>query len=290
MNNGKIGLCLTGGGARGIGQAGQIKAFTDLKLEYDMLVGCSVGSLNGTLLHQGEQEKIIPLWKNLKQSDIYTWMPWDIFKPLTDKACLYDSSPLEKTIRSHVDFEKIKANPKPFYIGCTDLKRRRNLVLPATDMLDQEEYIQFLKGSSSPPIFFSPANFRGSELGDGGISDNFNIETLRDNGCDTIIVLYPTNSPLDPKTNVKEMVDALVLASTNTLLCKEIKAIDRINSLIEIADKENNTIKKINLVVIQPNVPIDVDLLDFNYKNTKLTREDLLQIGYDSAYNILKNL
>lgn len=287
----RLGICMAGGGAKGIISAGFYQAFAELKFEYQAISGVSVGALNGTLIHQGEAERMIPLWKSIKRSDIYNWHVWDFWKPVSDRACLYDSAPLEKTIRKYANFDKIKANPKPFYIGTTDLKLKRNMVLHALDLEDQEEYIQFLKASASPPIFFPSVNFRGSELGDGGVSDNYNIDVIRDEGCDTIIVFYPSNTPPDPKIdNIKEMLDIVISTPNNSLIYKEIKAIDKVNKIIEVTSGLDPKLKKINLILITPNKPIDVGLLDFDYKETRYTREDLLEIGYQSAYNVLKNL
>lgn len=288
---GKVGLCLAGGGAKGILSSGMVKAFHDLGMEYDVLAGISVGALIGSVLHQGDFDRVIPLWMNIKSSDVFKWSPWEFYKPFTNKSCLYDSNPLEKLLKKNVNPIKLRSNPKPFYVGTTDLKMKRNMVLPISDLEDPEEIIQFLKASASPPIFFPPVNFRGSTLGDGGVADNYNIDVLRDEDCDTIIVFYPTHNVIDPVIdNIKEMLEVVISTPNNSLLFKETKAISKVNKIIDQFDDQDPTLKKINLIVVSPNKPIDVGLLDFDYKDTKYKREDLVKIGYESAYEALRDL
>jgi len=49
----KIGLALSGGGARGFAHIGAIKAFTEEGFKFDMIAGTSAGSLIGALYAYG---------------------------------------------------------------------------------------------------------------------------------------------------------------------------------------------------------------------------------------------
>lgn len=50
MINKKVGLVLSGGGAKGAYQVGVIKALCEMHIEVDMIAGASIGALNGALL------------------------------------------------------------------------------------------------------------------------------------------------------------------------------------------------------------------------------------------------
>lgn len=108
-------LLLPGGGARGILQLGLISAYLEHN-SYDSLYCTSVGALNGILVHQGELDKLIDLWKNIRNSDVYSWNLWNVFGP---SACLFSSKPLGKLINKYVDVDKLKANPRPMYVSAT---------------------------------------------------------------------------------------------------------------------------------------------------------------------------
>jgi hypothetical protein len=73
FKNKKVALCLGSGGMRGSYQAGVIKALEEKGIKADIVVGTSIGSLNGAAYVQGyTADELINLWTNIKQEDIYT--------------------------------------------------------------------------------------------------------------------------------------------------------------------------------------------------------------------------
>lgn len=281
---GKIGLSLCGGGARGILQAGMIKAWLDLGLKYDMLFGVSVGALNGCMLHQGDADQLEKLWLEIRNKDVYTWKPWDAYRPFVRKSCVYNSAPLEKTLRKHVKFEQLKSVPVQFQINATDLSTWSNLSLTPEDFVDEEEFILFLRASASPPILFQYQNFRGSMLCDGGLISNFNLHSAVQAGCDTIILLSPTNVVHDPTIgNIFEMLSEVVSVPSYAFLNRELEGVDQINSAI---DKAGDDLQKLRVILIRPPHPMNLPLMDFNYH--KSDRKSLIQMGYDIAKPILQ--
>jgi predicted acylesterase/phospholipase RssA len=287
-NLGKVGLCLAGGGGRGIIQLGQIKALLDYGIDYDVLFGCSVGALNGCLMHQGDMEKAEELWMSIKTSDVYSFNPiLDAWRPFSrDSASIYNSDPLKKLLKKNVNFSKLKDNPKPFFVNCSDFSNWTNLRLELKDFLDEGEFLQFLLGSASPPVLFPKQKFRGSIVCDGGIVSNWNIEEAVKEGCDTIFLLSPTTlTHKADMANAKEMLDLVTTVPAYADLPAEIAGISTINKII---DKVNESLepnyKRIRLIIIKPSFPIDLDLLDFNYK---LDRKSLISTGYEIARQAL---
>ena len=61
----KVGIVLSGGGARGSYQIGVWKALNKLKIKYDIVTGTSVGALNGLLFVQKDYKKAYKIWKNI---------------------------------------------------------------------------------------------------------------------------------------------------------------------------------------------------------------------------------
>lgn len=281
----KIGLSLNGGGAKGIVQLGQYKAFKDAGFDYDVLAGVSVGALNGALIHQGEVDRLEELWLNLKSKDVYRWRFKDVFRAIDDRASIYDSSPLSRILEKYVDFKKIQANPRDFWINATNLQDKDNAdtAFEVKSFQWGDDLRTWLKASASPPVFFEPVRYRGIEYGDGGLVSNFNQHRLRSLGCDVIIHLYPSRDPVDTHIdNVKEALDRTVSIPSYAFLDRELDATSEINQLrSEIGKSEVLTVR------IQPKDTLNIGLLDFDYCKTKYSRKELIEIGYESAYSTL---
>lgn len=67
----KVGVVLSGGGARGAYQIGVWKALKRLHIKYDIVTGTSVGALNGILFVQKQYKKAYKIWNNINYSFIF---------------------------------------------------------------------------------------------------------------------------------------------------------------------------------------------------------------------------
>ena len=71
MDNKKVALVLSGGGAQGAYEIGAWKALRKLKFKFDLVNGTSVGALNGIMVVQNDFYKAYKIWKNISFKDIY---------------------------------------------------------------------------------------------------------------------------------------------------------------------------------------------------------------------------
>lgn len=71
MDNKKVALVLSGGGAQGAYEIGAWKALRKLKFKFDLVTGTSVGALNGIMVVQNDFHKAYRIWKNISFKDIY---------------------------------------------------------------------------------------------------------------------------------------------------------------------------------------------------------------------------
>lgn len=282
MNNGKVALCLSGAGAKGIVQAGEVQAFLDLGLQYDMLYGSSAGSLNGAILHQGEFHRMKDIWMNLRNSDVYKWSPVNMLDPF-NHACLYDSSPLKDLITKTLDLPLLFSNNKPFYIAATNYTTWTPYVPEIHEMAPQE-VVEQLYASASAPIYFPFQQVDGNLLSDAGILSNFCIKSALDAGADTIVVMgFSVPEPTVPK-NLIEAAGETISIGIYGQLSNEFKMIEKMNSLIPHLPPELGY-RPIKLVKIFPPKSLGIGLLDFDLKGKN--REELWQYGYDLAHGIL---
>ncbi|MDE5835270.1 MAG: patatin-like phospholipase family protein, partial [Ruminococcus sp.] len=70
--SGKIGLVLSGGGAKGAYEIGVYKALSEIRADYyiDSIAGTSVGALNAVLMESCGAEYSEQIWRNLKITDM----------------------------------------------------------------------------------------------------------------------------------------------------------------------------------------------------------------------------
>jgi NTE family protein len=279
-------LCLAGGGSRGIVQSSFLQAFRDLGLNYDVLVGTSVGALNGLMVHANEYDKMYEMWQTIETKDIYRKSPLGYLNAFGPKACIYDSSPLEELINKVIDLDKLRSNKKPFYINTNNMTTGLPLTLELSDLSDKE-IVQFAKASASPPVFFENVRFRGHRLCDGGISNKFGISEALKAKCDTIILMAPTKATPKEIKNILDMLLSIIDVSADNYLEREIKCINKVNEVIDMVNLIlEPDFTRIKFIPIISDIRFEMGLLDFSYK--KYGRQYLFEYGYNLASTTLK--
>lgn len=288
---GKIAVCLAGGGARGLCQAGMIQAWNDFGIQHDVLYGASVGALNGVLLQQKQMTEMINLWLRIKNSDVFTWNPFmNVLSPFNGNSCLFDSTPLFKLIQKLVNPALLFDNQTPFYINTTDLKAWAPLSIEIRDIPTTELHT-YLRASASPPILFPAVPFKGTNISstaddtvlvDGGILNNFSVLDAVRHGADTIVVMSPTTPEPKVPNNLADMLGILTSLPEYEFLNREIAFVNKINEIEALVP----TLKKIKILKIQPPEPIGIGLIDFSYAGKD--RRKLIEYGYTLAMNVLK--
>ncbi len=133
----KIGLILTGGGARAAYQVGVLKAIARILPRnapnpFSVICGTSAGSLNAVTLAVNAQQfrhgvqRLLGIWRNLRVDDIYRADPAGVFNNSlrwigglllgsigihkTTQVSLLDNSPLSAFLAEKLPFEKIQGN------------------------------------------------------------------------------------------------------------------------------------------------------------------------------------
>ena len=287
---GKTAISLPGGGSKGITALGYLKAFRDAGLDYDEMYTSSVGTLNGTLYHSNELDKLEDLWLNLRTEDVYRHGIFTNIFQLAFKKSLYNSAPLKELIKKNVNYEKLIANPRKLFINTTNFTTRQPLVREVKT-LSKTELIDFAHASASPPVYFELVKFQGNLLGDSAVSNDYSIVQAAKSGCDVIYVLSPSPEGLldrskDPETLLEVLGDTLDIATGN-YFAREKGCIEKINALIDIINISlEPDFRKIKFVVISPDKDPGIELLDFNYKQD---RRVMIREAYEYAKDILKN-
>jgi NTE family protein len=202
----KIGLVLSGGGAKGLAHIGVLKVIDSLGIQVDYIAGTSMGAVVGGLYASGYTgNQLDSIFSKIdvdallqdytpresksfyekRNDEIYALtLPFNNFKlglPSGLSKGLYNFN-LMSRLTQHVsdvrDFDKL---PIPFLCIATDVETGEQIVL------DEGILAQAIIASGALPTLYNPVEINGRLLIDGGVVNNYPIEELKNRGVDFII-------------------------------------------------------------------------------------------------------
>jgi NTE family protein len=206
----RVGLVLSGGGARGLAHVGVLKVLERERVPVDFIAGTSMGAIIGGLYASGmsaealERELLKVDWDQLfanriarpelsqrrKEQDFevapvleFGVRDGELRVPLAAVS----SRGLETLLRRYTlpvrelrDFDRL---PTPFRAVATDMETGQPRVLASGDLA------LAMRSSMSVPGVFAPTEVEGRILGDGGLVDNLPIDVVRAMGADVVIAV-----------------------------------------------------------------------------------------------------
>lgn len=169
----KIGLVLSGGGARGIAHIGVLKALEEIGVKVDVMSGTSAGSIVAALYAAGHKPDQIfeavsglSLFKSVK-------MAWAWSGLLTMEG-------LRQLLIKHIPENDFKALRIPLTVAATEIRKGK------IHYFTEGELVPAIVSSCSIPAVFNPVSFEDNLFVDGGLLDNLPVAPIRDK-CDFII-------------------------------------------------------------------------------------------------------
>jgi len=224
----KIGLVLSGGGARGAAHIGVIKALEELRVPIDYIAGTSMGAIVGGLYASGMTvDEIEEALTSIDWSDAFKdRIPREdrSFRRKTDddtylvksKAGLSDDLKF-KLPTGFIQGQKIDLIFKRLTIPVSDIQTFDDFIIPyraiATDIvtgeaviLDSGDLALAMRASMSVPAAFSAIEINGRLLVDGGVSNNLPVDVAREMGAD-IVIAVDISTPLLKRDDLKSAVD-----------------------------------------------------------------------------------
>ena len=169
----KVGLSLSGGGARGISHIGVLKALEEFELSIDCISGTSTGALIAALYSYGYSPgKIL---ETVIDTKIFSSL-----RPAWTWTGLVKITKLQELILKLMPENSFNALKIPLTIAATNLKKGQ------AEYFTSGELIPIILASCCVPVIFAPVEFDGALYVDGGITDNLPTKTLRDQ-CDVLI-------------------------------------------------------------------------------------------------------
>ncbi len=228
----KIGLVLSGGGAKGMAHIGVIKVLEKYNIPIDYITGTSMGSIIGGLYAIGySANDLEKLAKRIDWGEIFAGSikRYDISVEEKNEADKYllefpykdGSFVLPKGMVSGQKLEKLLAKITWPVHGQNDfLKFPIPFACVATDIETGEAYVMdkgflpdALRASMSIPSVFAPIEIDGHLLVDGGLVRNLPVSDAISMGAD-IIIAVNVGSPLYKKEELTSMLAIMDQASS----------------------------------------------------------------------------
>jgi NTE family protein len=209
----KVGLTLSGGGARGVAHLGALQALHEHNLQPHIISGVSSGAIVGALYASGlHPEEILNI---LLQTRIFRYIrpAWSKFGFLNIQKLLA----IYKLYLPVHTFEKLKL---PLIISAADIMEGKTIYFSEGDL------IRPILASTCIPILFTPIEMEGKLMVDGGVINNLPVEPLIAR-CDLIIGVHCNPTHRKYKVGgIKSIIERTFHLSINNNVKERIKYCD----------------------------------------------------------------
>jgi NTE family protein len=183
----KTAFVFAGGGSFGAIQVGMLHSLVAHGITADLVVGSSVGALNGAF-YAGDPtvkgvERLSEIWRGLKRQDVFPLTMRSLLTFLWRRDFLIPHDGVRKLIEDHIPFRRLEQAPLPVHIVTTDIISGDSVVLSEGSTSDA------IVASTAIPGAFSPVHYRDYYLADGAISSNTPVRVAVAKGARRLIVL-----------------------------------------------------------------------------------------------------
>ncbi|MGJ5642761.1 patatin-like phospholipase family protein [Formosa sp. S-31] len=214
----KVGLVLSGGGAKGLAHIGVLKVIDSLGIRVDYVAGTSMGAIVGALYASGYSGKAIDsIFKSVdfdniiidniprrsktyyerENSERYALtLPFDNFKVRIPTALTRGQNTfnLLSELTLHVnDVADFKNLPIPFFCMATDMETGKAVVL------ERGNLAQSIMASGALPTLFQPMHIGDHVYIDGGVVNNYPLDEMKAKGVDVVIGVDVQDELAKPK-------------------------------------------------------------------------------------------
>jgi NTE family protein len=183
----KTAFVLAGGGSLGSVQVGMLLALEAHGIKPDLIVGSSVGAINGAYYAGAPTaegiERLRQIWVELRRADIFPIRLDSLFGLVRSRGFLIHSRSLRRLLGRHLQYDRLEAARVPIYVVATDLLSGETVALANGSVEDA------VIASSAIPAAFAPVRLDERYLVDGAVANNTPIRVAAQLGATRIIVL-----------------------------------------------------------------------------------------------------
>ena len=283
----RVGLVLSGGGAKGAAHIGVIKAFEENEIPIDYITGTSIGAIIGSLYAMGyTPDEMLQLmlskefgyWQTGTVEDDYMYyfrkpdptpemahfsidmsdslqiktnfLPQSLINPIQMNQA-FMALYAQATAKAAWNFDNLFV---PFRCIGSDIYNKKPVIFKNGDLGEA------VRISMTFPLFFKPVWKDSVPMFDGGIYDNFPVKTMKEDfHPDFIFGMALSTGKSKPSNNPYNQIETMIMQETNYEV-----------------DEEDG-------MIIRFNMP-DVSLLDFQKAN------EIMEMGYKRTMSLIDSI
>jgi NTE family protein len=187
IGSAKTAFVLAGGGSFGAVQVGMLHSLAAHGVGADMVVGSSVGALNGAF-YAGDPtldgvKRLAEIWRGLHRRDVFPINWRTVLGVLRHRDFLIPHDGVRKLIDDHIPYRNLQDAKIPVHIVTTDIISGDSVVL------SEGSTAEAIVASTAIPGAFAPIRYKDFYLADGAISSNTPIQVAVRKGARRLIIL-----------------------------------------------------------------------------------------------------
>jgi NTE family protein len=177
-----------GGGSRGAVQLGMVRALAETDLVPDLVLGTSVGSLNGAMMAADParaHEMLEDIWPRIDRNQVFPggFIRQTFAATTSRRPYVFDPAPLAELLLEYLPAKRIEDLAVPFVAMATDLDSGAKVEIDSGDL------VTALLASSAIPVAFPWVERDGLRLVDGGLVANIPVRQAVARGAKSVMVL-----------------------------------------------------------------------------------------------------
>ncbi|HEY83624.1 MAG TPA: patatin-like phospholipase family protein [Chloroflexi bacterium] len=272
-----IAFVLSGGGNYGAMQAGALAALAERGIKADMIIGTSVGALNGAIAAYDASAdgmaNLGQLWRSLSSDLLYPGgYPVALVRVARGKPSLFSNRGIRAFLRQH-----LPDNAKTFgdltaarlYVIATEIPNGQVRIFgedPSENLKDA------LLASAALPPLHPPYQIGDKLYVDGSLATKFPLKIAIEKGASTIYALHIYHNPAE------QPYDNSIVSLSRWSIAKLLHDLDE----RELAWSKEHTTLKLHYLQLKPEFTLAAT--DFNHS------AEMLESGYNLTIDYLNNL
>jgi NTE family protein len=207
---GPVAFVLSGGGNLGAVQVGMMRALLEHDIYPDLVIGCSVGAINGAALADDPTldgvDHLAEVWRNVDGKNLMprNWLPNAVALARRGEA-IHDSDGLRKMLEGAVGGRRFCDLKLPFECVATDVKDVREV------WFNQGSLLEAILASAAMPAVYPSVEINGARYLDGAIVNDVPMSRAVELGASTLYVLQ-VGSFSRPRAEPRRPLDVAVQA------------------------------------------------------------------------------
>jgi NTE family protein len=211
-------LVLSGGGSLGAVQVGMVRALIEAGIDFDHVVGTSVGAVNAAWLATHDRssgdgrrgvDALVEVWKGLRRQDVFPTQTWHgLLAAGGLRPSMVPDSGLRTLLTRHLGDRRLENTPVGLHVVAVDARTGLSI------RLSSGPAVESVLASCAIPGILPPVQIGERTYIDGGVVDNCPVRHALDLGADRLWVLpagYRCAMPSLPATVVGMALHGLTL-------------------------------------------------------------------------------